>query len=741
MKKNGDLQKFFSLRIRKAEICGDAMNSRGSYYRRFKMSYLLILLVPILVLESVNFFFFREMTFDSVREMVNQEGHSRLSQIDGQIENIQWIAETYRRKPESFLDCQTDYVSTVFKLKDDLEQDGRWFAFFSRIYYYNSDEHYAVYSDGAVDEDLLFSKLLHTQNTQDGLLPQKISSGKTDFFRARNIKYGKSMIAAAAALDWDSSRSRAKSSLIFTVNTDALAQLLSIQVNGSAAKAVLSCNGTQIYSTDAEWDAAISAGNGVDAEKMRGAGSAVTLSSDSGMQVEYFIPYGVFNTRIFGTMWKQLLVLLAVLVAGFAFISRGMERNYQPLNKVYQTSMEHYGKLVNNREPAVGGADEVESINRVMNALLYSKDFLQQSNRELQCETLLLALLENRVVPGSALYGACLDHGIRIDRNSFLYVQMEDKEENAELFELFRRKDAVPETDSYMLYFDERYYIVMFCSDLAPDRLESEIRSACLEKGGRVCVGSAFGAIDRAGEAYRGLQANLALELDRAFNPRDALAQLAQAAAKDDLHSMESPLSELGRFFEYGELPAVYSAFLEASRLLSADFSEVSGACRRPSAGRSVRGSLKMHLARFYEQFKSACGTGRKPEEKLPGAAPQDGELAKIIDYIEKHYLDTNFSVKSLAAEFGKTPSCLSHFFKKAAKRNLSQYIEQLKMEKACGMLSDGRYKVSEVAAVLGFSGSSAFAEAFKRSMGMTPRAYLSSHKADGGAEKTIFFE
>lgn len=715
------------------------MNSKGSYYRRFKMSYLLILIVPILILESVNYLFFREMAFDSVREMVSQEGHSRLSQIDGQIENIQFIAETYRRKPESFLDCQTDYVSTVFKLKDDLEQDGRWFAFFSRIYYYNSDEHYAVYSDGAVDDDLLFSKLLNTHEARTGLLPQRISSGKTDFFRARNIKYGKNMIAASAALDWDSSRSRAKSSLIFTVNTDVLAQLLSIQVNGSAVKAVLSCNGTQIYSTDPQWDAVISEGSEVEAEQLRASGSAVTLPSDSGMQVEYYIPYGVLNSRIFGTMWKQLLILLAVLGAGFIYISRGMERNYQPLNKVYQVSMEHYGKLVNNRESAVSAADEVESINRVMNALLYSKDFLQQSNRELQCETLLLALLENRVVPGSALYNACLNHGIHIERNSFLYVQLEDEEANAELFELFRRKDAVPETDSYLLYFDEHYYIVMFCSNLAPDLLENEIRSACLKTDGRVCVGSAFRTIDRAGEAYRSLQASLALETDRAFNPRDALTQLAQAAQKSDLQSMEQPMLKLSRFFEYGELPAVYSAFLEASRIFSADLPEISAACCWPAADRSVRGSMKMYLARFYEQFKSACGAGPKAEEKVPDAS-QDGELAKIVDFIEKHYLDTNFSIKSLAAEFGKTPSGLSHFFKRAANCNLSQYIERLKMKKACSMLLDGKYKVSEIALVLGFSGSSAFTEAFKRAMGMTPRAYLSSQKGKEESGENHFF-
>lgn len=707
------------------------MNGKGSYYRRFRKSYLLILLVPLLVLESVNFILFRGMTSDSVREMVSQEGHNRLMQMDDQTENIQWISETYRRKPESFIQYQTDYVSTVFKMKEDLAQDGRWFAFFTRIYYYNYDRHYAVYSDGAVDEDLLLQKLVHTGTVQEQL--RNLPSGDLRFFHAKNILYGKNMVAAAAPLDWDSSRNRARSCLIFTIDTDTLARQLSIHVDGNSLKAVLSYKDVPIYSTDAQWDAALAKDGSVDAAAVKGTGFPVAVSSAGGMKIVYYIPSGVFNRKIFGSMWKQFLVLFAAVILGFFFISRSLEKNYQPIHQVYRNSMEHFGDMVGKDHAESGTADEVESIGRVMNALLYSKNFLQQSNRELQRETLLLALLENRVTAGSTLYGSCLDHGIRVDRRSFLYLQMEDAAENADLFALFGAENVLPDTTAYMIYFEERYYIVMFCSDLLPDQLEREVRALCVEKGGSVCVGSAFCSVERAGDAYRSLQTSLALGYGGAFSPRDLLAELAVAVGKKDFKKAEASLQKLNGFFDCGGFPAVYSAFLEAAGILSADLNEVSEACRYPSGGRSARSGMKLYLARFYERFRTECLSAPKA---LPDAADsRPDELEKIMRYIEKHFLDANFSIKSLAVQFGKTPSGMSHYFKKAANGNLSQYIERLKMQKACSMLSAERYKISEIAVILGFSSSSAFTEAFKRAVGQTPRAWLSTHKSGNKME------
>ena len=94
------------------------------------------------------------------------------------------------------------------------------------------------------------------------------------------------------------------------------------------------------------------------------------------------------------------------------------------------------------------------------------------------------------------------------------------------------------------------------------------------------------------------------------------------------------------------------------------------------------------------------------------------------MSYVHEHYLDDNFSVKGMSAYFETSVSNLSHFFKKNMEVTISQYVEQIKLERAKEMLQSSDKKISEIAETLRYANSTVFIEMFKKYEGVTPGVY-----------------
>lgn len=97
--------------------------------------------------------------------------------------------------------------------------------------------------------------------------------------------------------------------------------------------------------------------------------------------------------------------------------------------------------------------------------------------------------------------------------------------------------------------------------------------------------------------------------------------------------------------------------------------------------------------------------------------------IEKIHRYI-KDNLGGDISLSKLADLVFFNPSYLSRFYKQAAGRNLSDYINEVKLDTAKKMLEDLELKVNEIGIRLGFESPSYFTAFFKKMAGMTPQDY-----------------
>ena len=103
--------------------------------------------------------------------------------------------------------------------------------------------------------------------------------------------------------------------------------------------------------------------------------------------------------------------------------------------------------------------------------------------------------------------------------------------------------------------------------------------------------------------------------------------------------------------------------------------------------------------------------------------------IKKVIDFINTNISDPDLNVETIVDKIGISRAHLWRIFKKTTDKSLGDYIREIKMHKAAEMLKTGKYRVSEVAAEVGFFDAKNFSKNFSKEYGMTPSQYIDSSK------------
>jgi len=97
--------------------------------------------------------------------------------------------------------------------------------------------------------------------------------------------------------------------------------------------------------------------------------------------------------------------------------------------------------------------------------------------------------------------------------------------------------------------------------------------------------------------------------------------------------------------------------------------------------------------------------------------------ITKVCDYIEKNYTEI-IKLEDVAVLVNMSPSAFSHFFKKKTRCTFSDYVINLRIAKACQILTETTCSITEVCFMCGFNNLSNFNRLFKKKKGMKPSEY-----------------
>jgi len=93
--------------------------------------------------------------------------------------------------------------------------------------------------------------------------------------------------------------------------------------------------------------------------------------------------------------------------------------------------------------------------------------------------------------------------------------------------------------------------------------------------------------------------------------------------------------------------------------------------------------------------------------------------------YLEKHFHNTDFSMNKMSAALSYNPKYLSTVFKKTMGIGIIEYLNIIRIQHACTMISQGFTSVSDIATSCGFSDPQYFSRIFKAQLDISPREYI----------------
>lgn len=104
----------------------------------------------------------------------------------------------------------------------------------------------------------------------------------------------------------------------------------------------------------------------------------------------------------------------------------------------------------------------------------------------------------------------------------------------------------------------------------------------------------------------------------------------------------------------------------------------------------------------------------------------QDVEI-KILEYLNKNYSNPNLSLTYLSDLFGYSPKYLGRIFKNYTNQFFTQYLTEVRMEKARELILNTDRSISDIYGMVGITSSQYFYRLFKKQYGYSP-ASLRKH-------------
>lgn len=214
------------------------------------------------------------------------------------------------------------------------------------------------------------------------------------------------------------------------------------------------------------------------------------------------------------------------------------------------------------------------------------------------------------------------------------------------------------------------------------------------------------------GPRYHGFRATehlhvMVMQFDpAAFLPDDAT--LCATAGFQRMFSLETPRACRHGFFGHTCLPKDVMGFV--TDLVW----RIKNECSMQQVGR-----VNMVRALFHELVITICRNYRTRGRETPHRK----EIAQAVAFIEEHHTD-DITIAQIVKASGLSRAHFHRLFRKEIGFHTSWYLRQVRVNHAAALLRDTHKSITEIGFAVGFNDSNYFTQAFKRVLGVTPRAY-----------------
>lgn len=643
--------------------------ARKLNYIHFVITYNFVLLIPMIIVFCSVFIMEGRQQVQKIETMLRSYGEREEEYWHQQMSVVNFY-NTECRYDKRYNSYYAEKPPGYFlDIETDLKQKEENFPFVENIYLYQPDRERVLSSGGLYEADYFFQSICMMERDfpeeQEAICARK-AVGK---------RQQEKMVLICPLRTWGKSGENEVQYLLFTITRARLKELFGISEFPESGVTRIIHDGVILYELGRPAD-------GLEEEKDY---LTYTRDLDSGFRVIQMIPKDVVYKNMEPFLKGYGIWFGCSVVTGFGLALYFSRRRYRS----FQWLME------NNEE-------------------------LEEERNRLRAEKCLYELLRQDIQEGDELWKSCLENGIYVNRRyKFFVIVPQDSERNQEICDFFNKQMSGSSiTTAYPLALFEEARVYLICSDETRIELEQK-RDRCSKMGADIGIGELCMDISRIRQSYR--EASRALRsLDRTGKgyPEVEMNAFREAVELGDTLRADVLLEGLFDTIKEVKETAAVCILWDMLRMAELDpellFEE-------------EKDGLVKSADRWKERIREALSC-RKEQERPQQAEAAGGyrkkNIVDVLTYIHEHYLEDNFSVKYMASEFETSVSNLSHFFKKNQGMSISQYVENIKMERARELLEESDRKVSEIAQLLRYGSSTVFIEVFKKQTGMTPGAY-----------------
>ena len=358
---------------------------------------------------------------------------------------------------------------------------------------------------------------------------------------------------------------------------------------------------------------------------------------------------------------------------------------------------------------------------KYIRALDYSEELERERNtlRQREC---VYSILSGEIAERDKVWNKCLESGIEIERNYKLFIVTSSEAESEDLYRKFEEiVENMGETGLYSVETASGVRVYLLCSDAPVEKINDALRQMIklqphMVTSDRVSdVKKLWYSYKEAKNRYDGFYN------DKKEYPKSELSALKEAIEEEDSLRTTFLIGEIKEYIETAGDIEIRGIIWDITHIFKKGSYEISMLAVNDTD------MLRNQAYKILDSMIPEVDYSEKNEDKKPQAYKKRN-IVDILRYVHDHYIDENFSIKYMAAFFDTSMSNISHFFKKNMGITVSQYIEQIKLDRAKELLTNTDKTVADIAQELRYANSTAFIEMFKKNEGVTPGAYRENY-------------
>lgn len=141
------------------------------------------------------------------------------------------------------------------------------------------------------------------------------------------------------------------------------------------------------------------------------------------------------------------------------------------------------------------------------------------------------------------------------------------------------------------------------------------------------------------------------------------------------------------------------------------------------SAQLRIKASLMQMLAALYE-----TGSFTNMESGTCYDNTKIENVKKVLGFVQKNY-ERSISIKDMAEVLQMNPQYFCRYFKKVTGKTPTEYVNEIRIEKAAGYLQQTDSKIIDIGMECGYDNMSYFIRRFREAKGITPSEYRKKSK------------